>query len=311
MSEPIRIANPLYDVVFRYLMDDERVARLVLSAILGETVEELAFQSTEHSLKLGEAQITVTRMDFRARVQPTEGRSKLVLIELQKAKLYQQVMRFRRYLGQQYQQPHHQDADGNPLPMYPIYILGEPFSSQEIPVIRVQRGYRDAATGEAIAEAHPFIEALTHDAVVIQTKYLAGRRRTELERFLSIFDQSAIADTKGHILQLDEANYPERYRPVIRRLQRALADPQFEGNMDLEDDVLAEFQRKDQALIAAQRQAEEARKREQEAQQREQEARATQIRLVRYLAGQGASVPEMAAIAGLTEAEVRALLDAT
>jgi hypothetical protein len=27
----MRIANPIYDVVFKYLLDDEKVARLVLS----------------------------------------------------------------------------------------------------------------------------------------------------------------------------------------------------------------------------------------------------------------------------------------
>jgi predicted transposase YdaD len=34
------IANPIYDVVFRYMMEDNRVARLFLSAVLGEEVDE-------------------------------------------------------------------------------------------------------------------------------------------------------------------------------------------------------------------------------------------------------------------------------
>ncbi|MDX2285377.1 MAG: hypothetical protein NW241_14525 [Bacteroidia bacterium] len=323
MPEPVRIANPLYDVVFRYLMDDERVARLVLTAILGETVEELEFESTEQSLKLGEAQITVTRMDFRARIQQAGGGSRLVLIELQKAKLYQQLMRFRRYLGQQYQQSRHLDPQGDPLPIYPVYILGEPFSAHEVPVIRVRRGYTDAATGEALAERHPFIEALTHDATIIQARYLQGRRRTELERFLSIFDQSAIADTKGHILQLDESDYPAPYQPVIRRLQRVLADPQLEGSMDLEDEVLAEFQRKDRELIAARQQAEEALQQAEEAMQQAEEARRREVQeqlraeaersaknaLIRRLHALGLGVAEIARDTGMEEAEVQRIVE--
>ena len=35
---PVRIANPIYDVVFKYLLDDEKVARLLLSALLGKEV---------------------------------------------------------------------------------------------------------------------------------------------------------------------------------------------------------------------------------------------------------------------------------
>lgn len=30
----IRVANPIYDSVFKYLMEDERIARTVLSALL-------------------------------------------------------------------------------------------------------------------------------------------------------------------------------------------------------------------------------------------------------------------------------------
>ena len=43
----MRIANPIYDVVFKYLLDDEKVARLVLSALLGKEILELAFRPTE------------------------------------------------------------------------------------------------------------------------------------------------------------------------------------------------------------------------------------------------------------------------
>ena len=56
MESPILIPNPLYDVVFRYLMDNPQVAKLVLTAILGERVSELEFQATEQSLKLAEKQ---------------------------------------------------------------------------------------------------------------------------------------------------------------------------------------------------------------------------------------------------------------
>ena len=328
MATPIRIPNPLYDVVFRYLMDDERVARLVLTVILGETVEALAFQSTEQALKLGEAQITVTRMDFRARIRQADGQEKMVLIELQKAKLYQQIGRFRRYLGQQYQRNPETDHPEQPipLPIYPIYILGEPYSDNGVPVVRVKRDSYDASTGERLAEQHPFIEALTHDAIVIQARYITGRRRTELERFLSIFDQANIADTKGHFLLLAAPDLPEAYQPVLRRLQQALANPELEANMDLEDEVMREFQKKEEEIMAmrklaeqeraqkeeARRGEEEAKRREEEAKRSEEEARRneaeTQRRFVRFLAEQGYGVAAIAQLAGLSEETVRWLL---
>ncbi len=34
----LQIANPIYDVVFKYLMNDEKVAKLLLSALIGREV---------------------------------------------------------------------------------------------------------------------------------------------------------------------------------------------------------------------------------------------------------------------------------
>ena len=72
------------------------------------------------------------------------------------------VHRFRRYLGQQYQRnPQTTDSPKPaPIPIYPIYILGEPYSDNGVPVVRVKRDAYDLTTGEALPERHPFIEAL-------------------------------------------------------------------------------------------------------------------------------------------------------
>ena len=38
------IANPLYDVVFKYLLDDKKVAKLFIGVILGVEIVELEFK---------------------------------------------------------------------------------------------------------------------------------------------------------------------------------------------------------------------------------------------------------------------------
>ena len=66
----MRIANPIYDVVFKYLLDDKEVARLVLSALLGKEVLELQFRPTEvhhEAARPDGTQLLVLRMDFAAR----------------------------------------------------------------------------------------------------------------------------------------------------------------------------------------------------------------------------------------------------
>ncbi|MEM8525188.1 MAG: hypothetical protein AAGG68_11110 [Bacteroidota bacterium] len=315
MEEKTHIANPLYDVVFRYMMEDNKVAKLFLSAIIGEQIEELIFSPTAHSTKIGEeVSITVIRMDFSAKIKQENGEEKLIIIELQKAKFYHQTMRFRRYLGTQYGNPENvktitaNSEKKHALPIYPIYILGEAFSEKKRPVIKVQREYIDVATNETIEERHPFIEALTHDAVVVQIPHLKGNRRTVLEQFLSIFDQSQQVDKKGHVLALNEKDYPERYQTVIRRLNKALQSPKIEEDMNVEDEVIEELNKKDREIERERKATIEAKKRAEAESQRAEAANQSNQLLIKHLHRLGQTPNDIAKLSGLSEAEVKEML---
>mgnify|MGYP001182393573 FL=1 len=97
----IQIANPIYDVVFKYLMEDAKVAKLLLSAIIGEEVTVLEFLPQESALESKNRSLTVYRLDFSAKIKTDEG-LKNVIIEVQKAKFPSDIIRFRKYLGEQY-----------------------------------------------------------------------------------------------------------------------------------------------------------------------------------------------------------------
>ena len=242
----LEIANPIYDVVFKYLMKDEKVAKLLLSAILGKEVVSLEFRPTEHYFPVGEL-ITVLRMDFNACIADADGKQELVILELQKAKMASDIMRFRRYLGEQYANKENVVREETPeyihrkaLPIISIYFLGHTLNHVKAPVVRVNRTYTDAATGEQIHEKEEFIESLTHDSIIIQIPFLTGRRRNELEQLLALFDQSSMTDDP-HFLKINEGDLPERYRPLLRRLQKAVAEPMVRQTMDAEDDLIEEI----------------------------------------------------------------------
>ena len=247
----MHIANPIYDVVFKYLLDDEKVARLVLSALLGKEVLELQFRPTEvhyEGPKSDGTQLLVLRLDFAATVRLEDGSHKRVLIEIQKARNAWDVMRFRRYLGTNYtnQENVYLDPDGNKqaLPIVTIYFLGQGLECVDVPVLKINRHYLDVATGEEVRITDPFVEALTHDAIVVQMNRLKRHRRTELERLLEVFDQGLASRSDPHLLDILEENFPEHYREVLRRLIRAVAEPEVRGKMEVEDDILAAFQDK-------------------------------------------------------------------
>jgi hypothetical protein len=63
----MRIANPIYDVVFKYLMSDNRIAKLLVSSIIGQEVISLELRPTEFSTTVSgiyQERWTVYRLDF-------------------------------------------------------------------------------------------------------------------------------------------------------------------------------------------------------------------------------------------------------
>jgi hypothetical protein len=245
------IANPIYDTVFKYLLDDEKVAKLMLSALLGREVLELAFLPTErpHSVQKPDGtQLLVYRMDYSATLQLEDGSRKLVLIEVQKARDASDVQRFWRYLGENTSDTgnFYQDSVGKeqPLPILTIYFLGQGMNGIDIPVLRISRNYMDVATGNPVQIADPFVEAVTlsHDCIVVQVNRLKNRRRTELERLLAVFDQGQRSHSDPHLLDIPEENFPERYQEVLHQLLRAGADQEVLDQMHIEDEILKEFQ---------------------------------------------------------------------
>jgi len=94
----MQIANPIYDIVFKYLMEDNKIAKLVISSIIEQEIESLEFRATEGTAELFKKSLTVYRLDFTAKIKTDEG-IKIVLIEMKKAKFPTDIMRFRRYLS--------------------------------------------------------------------------------------------------------------------------------------------------------------------------------------------------------------------
>ena len=168
----MQIANPIYDVVFKYLMEDEAVAKLIIGTIISEEIVELDFLPQESTFYLGQRDLTIYRLDFSAKIKLPDDSYKQVLIEIQKAKLATDIMRFRKYLGEQYQDDANvysvtvgkkKKTKKKALPIVTIYFLGHSLEKTTAPVIKVARQYYDVTTGDEIHIREEFIESLTHD----------------------------------------------------------------------------------------------------------------------------------------------------
>ncbi len=184
-GEQMIIANPAYDTVFKYLMDDNKIAIKLLSLILDKNIISLDHRPTEQRNPLEDRDITILHIDFSAVVELEDGSTQHIIIELQKAREATDIPRFRRYLATQYASSDNYYAKDDKLtamPIFSIYFLGHYLEHTKVPVITVDRVYKDRTTGEVIKEKKQFIEALTHDSIIIQIPALKSHRRNKLEQ---------------------------------------------------------------------------------------------------------------------------------
>ncbi|MEG2068027.1 MAG: hypothetical protein RRZ65_10365 [Tannerellaceae bacterium] len=244
------IANPIYDAVFKFMMEDDKVARLLLSALLKKEILELEMRQQEFT-KMNKNRISLFRMDFAAKIRDDDGTEHLVLIELQKTWLATETLRFRQYLGTQYLSPRNMrtgDESEYGLPIISIYILGHLLGDLMEPVVYVRRQYLDY-DDKVIEQKDPFIESLTHDSIIVQIPHLQGRTRTRLERLLNVFDQEYRIKGDDHLLEIDETQFPPDEMRIVIRLLSACSAPEVRQEMDIEDQILSEIEARDTAIM--------------------------------------------------------------
>jgi len=126
----IIIPNPIYDVVFRYLMADLESAKIILQTIMNVKITQLRClpdalivhsptsetsntETTEQQENTTTTQDNTTFLpqhnavkdlrllyiDFSAEIQKENDEKEIVLIELQKARIPSDIYRFRRYIA--------------------------------------------------------------------------------------------------------------------------------------------------------------------------------------------------------------------
>lgn len=229
------IANPIYDTVFKFLLEDLHVAKRLISIIIGEEVIELEVKPQEHTTNSDKYLLTIFRVDFKAVIRTSNGSEKKVLIELQKSKNGFDVMRFRHYLGVNYSNPDEVSGKKAVLPILPIYFLGFPLSIQR-PVLKVGRQYQDLSSGEFISQKDDFIEQLSHDCFVVQIPSLTEKAQTKIERILSIFNQKWLFDKeKKWLLQYDGTTEDEDVQLLLKRLSLAIETPNVKEQIRVEE----------------------------------------------------------------------------
>lgn len=311
----IQIANPIYDSVFKYLMEDERIAKTLLSALLKKEVVAVEMRRNEYTNGVRD-NISMFRIDFGAHVKELDGTIRLVLIELQKTWLETETLRFRQYLGAQYSNPENvpseNNKDGYAIPMVAIYLLGHRVGDINVPVLYVNHKAYDY-DGNVVTDGipDPFVESLIHDSIIVQIPLLHGQVNNRLEKVLSVFDQSQKNGSDRHVLNVNDTSFndDEDMQYLLRRLLMAAADAQLRQDMNVEDEYFKALEDRDTALMMKDKKlAEQAEQLEQNKAQLEQNK--AQLRtMALLLSNSGMSVEEIAKSVGMSQDQVKLLLN--
>ena len=257
---PQYIANPIYDTAFKYMMQNERAAKVLISNLLDKEVDELQILANDIPV-FEKDSLRILRLDFAAKIRDRNtDRTEIVTIELQKAYSDSEVKRFRDYLASNYANPRHTEKrrrmtvaknretgkyerveveEDVPLHIIAIYFLGSGFDDlidSVAPVIynfpqpvgidgQPVKGIRDTL----------FFKALTHDTIVVRINKLKANAQSKVEKMLEIFIQDDVSDSSKQLLEVKDIDTKsDEYRELAMPLALAAGDVEFRKKMSME-----------------------------------------------------------------------------
>ncbi|MDZ7897687.1 MAG: hypothetical protein U5N85_06620 [Arcicella sp.] len=247
------IANPIYDIVFKRLMENERVAKFFIGTLLEQNIETVEVKPQEFTYTDELAGLAVFRLDFIATIKTEKGEFKKVLIEIQKAKNQIDLMRFRNYLGEQYKKEDTLNDEKIVLPITNIYILGFKLPEIETSCLKIERNYKDLIDKKVIYQKSDFVEKLTHDSFIVQVERITDRYQSKLDKLLSVFEQNNFLDDKKITKQFSHDTNDEEVKIMTDILHYTGTDPEEKKKIEIEQEawrsVNAMFENEKKALL--------------------------------------------------------------
>lgn len=328
-NDYIIIPNPIYDVVFRYLMADYESAVIVLSTLINEKILQLHLEPLTHPIKKAgtvkdprtDDDVSLFHLDFTATIQLEDGTEELIMIELQKAAEPTDIFRFKRYISKNFQHKrleeitHHKSQAitvvERPIRLIPIFILNFRIENEiNDLLIKVNRSKLGVFKNEILHRHNDFIDNLSYDMLVVQLPNLSNIQEEEYQQdeykqklyaLLKLFDQKERFKNNEHRLRVMRKLLPGFLERVVSRLQAADKDnPDLEESMLAEDEILKLLLARDNEIALVRGQLDQV---------KEELDKKNEIifAFAHKLKSSGTPAEEIAALTGLTFEQIKAL----
>jgi hypothetical protein len=194
------IANPIYNTVFKQLMEDTDIVKFFLSTIFGIQVTDVAeiddlpdvYRQKKNKEQKKIPPYSAYRTYFMVTVLTGDGERR-ILIEIQNSFDMMNRRRFRKYLESQYSKKITViNNDSEPeLPVTSIYILENILSEIKFSCLKVGRTDTDILTDEPVAGMDDFLKKLPRNSYIIKKTAEKSCNSTALEKLLGLFEQSS------------------------------------------------------------------------------------------------------------------------
>ena len=237
----MRILNPLYDWAFKYLMDNNEVAKKFLSILLKKEVIHLESRNIEMPL-LKEGNPLLSRFDFKAIIQTREDETETVLIEIQKYKGTNPIERFRTYLAENYlKQETYKTEQGEvkteSLPIIAVYILGYCPPEFKVPYVIVRNEAYDGVIDEKIELDSFYVKLLTHTAyfLIVSPPVEYQWRNSPQEALIRLFRQKTSVNEHNTTYELEGEPEPI-LRDVVKYLHRGTQEEEVIKQIKAEEE---------------------------------------------------------------------------
>lgn len=280
-NEYFIIPNPIYDVVFRYLMEDLESAKIILSTFINEKIIRIQLEPTGKSEKKDKDtklqiqdpktsdDIRLFHLDFVATIELPNGNEELIMIELQKASEPDDIFRFKRYISKNFQKKQEKEIIDPktqsvvpisiPIRLVPIFILNFRIENEiDDLLIQTSRTKVGIFKNKKLEKHNEFIDNLSYDLWIVQLPnlgkiaeedYKDDEYKSKLYVLLKLFDQKSKVRNNEHRLRLIRKLFPGFLDRVIKRLQSAdIENPNLEEQMYAEDEYLRALVERDNKL---------------------------------------------------------------
>lgn len=245
-NDYIIIPNPIYDVVFKYLMQDKDSALIILSILIDEKIKRIEFYRTEAG-----KDISMINFDFDVVIEKEDGTEEIVMIKLQKVALETDIFSYNQFIQDNLfknrkARTMNAGEEDFPCRLIFVFILNFKIKNETSDLmIKTKTINSGLFKGKQLKKKNKFLDILSYELNVIQLPYLEEIDKLDLKdneygsklyALLKLFDQQAKQTNNKYRLKLLRQIFPEFLNTVIKRLQTAYSDnPDLEKQMKAED----------------------------------------------------------------------------